>query len=256
MTRIDVLDHGYVSLVETWGSDESIVRAARMSTQKGFRGWGGDRCGKCGKHANNLNPLLCVNDECHDYSAPGDEKLLKYLWDHNHATPFEFAGAVFEVQAPLFVLREWHRHRTQSYNEASARYAPLPALDYLPTVERLMADTHVANKQAGRQNGTADLTKVDACEWLMRLENHLLRAEQIYRDGLSVGVPKEIARLAMTVGRYSRMRASANLRNWLAFERLRLDELAQWEIRQYAEVVGRQLAESFPRTWQLFQSSR
>ena len=91
-----VLDHGYVRLVETWGSDERIVEAARMSTGGGFRGW------------------------------PQDEKLLRYLWDHKHASPFEMAGFVVEVKAPLFVFREWHRHRTQSYNELSGRYVAMP----------------------------------------------------------------------------------------------------------------------------------
>src|SRR5690606_23323400 len=101
-----VLDHGYVRLVEAWGSDERIIEAARMSTGKGFLGWGPKEDGK-----------------------PGDEKLLRYLWEHKHATPFEMAGLVVEVQAPIFVFREWHRHRTQSFSELSARYVPMPDLD-------------------------------------------------------------------------------------------------------------------------------
>lgn len=82
-----LLDHGYVSLVEGWGSDESIVEAARMSTDKGFNGWG-------------------------TTDAPGDEKLLKHLYTNKHMTPFEMGGLVIEVKAPIFVFREWHRHRT------------------------------------------------------------------------------------------------------------------------------------------------
>ena len=90
--EVNVLDMGYVRLIESWGSDERIIESARMSTAKGFLGWG--------------TP-----------DAPGDEKLLKFLWDKQHATPFEMAGLVVEVKAPIVVFREWHRHRTQSYNE-------------------------------------------------------------------------------------------------------------------------------------------
>src|ERR1700752_1532198 len=131
--RIDVLDYGYVEFIEAWGQgtsnimDESagtdpdyergIIEAARQSTQGSFRGWKED--------------------------AP----LLKRLYRDNHATPFEFAGMVIEVQAPIMVFREWHRHRTQSYNEMSARYSPLPDVNYLPSIERLM--------RAGGQNTQA-----------------------------------------------------------------------------------------------------
>ena len=94
---MQVLDHGFVTLIESWGSDERIIEAARMSTQKGFEGWGPKEDG-----------------------SAGDEKLLGYLYRNNHATPFEMGGAVIEVQAPIFIFREWHRHRTQSYNEMSA----------------------------------------------------------------------------------------------------------------------------------------
>lgn len=92
LPSIDLFDHGYVKEIEHWGSDERIVEAARMSTNKGFQGW------------------------------DTDAKLLRYLYEHKHFSPFEMAGMVVEVQAPIFVFREWHRHRTQSYNELSARY--------------------------------------------------------------------------------------------------------------------------------------
>src|SRR5436190_1143352 len=124
LEKIKVLDHGYLALVESWGSDERIVEAARMSTDKGFVGWG-------------------TSD------APGDEKLLKFLYENKHATPFEMGGLIVEVQAPIFVFREWHRHRTQSYNELSARYTPLPDVNYVPTVDRLMVNAGTTNKQAG-----------------------------------------------------------------------------------------------------------
>src|SRR5258705_7564091 len=137
-----VLDHGYVQLVEHWGSDERIIEAARMSTSKGFEGW------------------------------EKDAKLLKYLWAHKHLTPFEMAGASFEVQAPIFVFREWHRHRTQSYNEMSARYAPLPDLNYVPTVARLMQGGGHLTRKAGAIPGAETLTEENACTFIRLLERH------------------------------------------------------------------------------------
>src|SRR5690606_14996334 len=101
-----------LKLIEPWGSDQRIIESARMSTDGAFRGWG-------------------TPDE------PGDEKLLKFLYENDHSTPFEMAGLTIEVQAPIFVFREWHRHRTQSYNELSARHTPLPDLYYMPSLERV-----------------------------------------------------------------------------------------------------------------------
>ncbi len=225
-----ILDHGYLEFVEHWGSDERIVEAARMSTNKGFIGWGTE-------------------------GSPGDEKLLAYLYANKHATPFEMAGMVIEVQAPIVVFREWHRHRTQSYNEMSARYTPLPDVNYMPTVERCLV-VNGTNKQAGAIKGADEITHESALEWLEELDELYTHAETVYQSGLRRGVPKEVARLPIPVGRYSRMRASANLRNWLAFLTLRMDEKAQWEIRQYANAVGELIAARFPRTWQLFRSGK
>ena len=224
--RYQVLDHGYLNFVDAWGSDEQIIEAARMSTSKGFKGWG---------------------DSVH----PGDEKLLRYLWDHKHSTPFEMAGLTIEVQAPIFVFRQWHRHRTQSYNEMSARYTPLPAIDYLPTVERLMVNS-TTNKQAGTAHGARELTEATAERCRVELRKHYKHAEELYQCALDLGVPKELARIHLPVARYSRMRASANLRNWLAFLTLRHDSHAQEEIRVYAEALGQIVAAKFPRTWELF----
>lgn len=228
MTLVNLLDHGYIQLIETWGSDERIVESARMSTQKGFQGWG-------------------------EPDAPGDEKLLKYLADNHHDTPFEFAGATFQVRAPIFVFREWHRHRTFSYNEASARYAPLAAEDYRPTIERVMqtsGDHLQKNKQAQGMGST--LSRPDGDMWLSMLEGLYHEAQDVYQTGLNLGIPKELARLALTVARYSTMRAQANLRNLLGFLRLRNAPNAQEEIRVYAAAMSDILKEIFPRTFEAF----
>lgn len=499
-----ILDQGYVALVEKWGSDESIIEAARMSTGKGFLGWG-------------------------TKEVPGDEKLLAYLYNAKHDTPFEMGGVVIEVKAPIFVFREWHRHRTQclsgasvvqcvmprgtvynkslediyrlkhgdesrkgfatfsngtskkgthvtrtsriertggaskscqsrtirsfeengnlvvpnemtdviqsgmketfqvkidrghatvaskdhlfltregwkrteeleigdelayagkiavmdrpyppalrqgigvwtsmmrgrlikpidscylcgkdfsfdvlqldhivpvaenlelalvqsnlapacvechrektnreqhlgrqkemtklgrrwsrlssipelvneemtydlvvdgphhnfscngmivhnSYNEMSARYIPLPDENYVPSLERVMigANTATTNKQA-QSNGKV-LTEENANQWLEKLAKLYEQAQSVYESGISLGVPKELARLPVPVARYSRMRASANLRNWLGFLRLRQAPAAQWEIREYADAVGELIAECFPKTWELYSN--
>ena len=249
--KIEVLDHGYVELIECWGHgrdgysegtpadpdavlgadyEVGIVEAARQSTQGSFRGW--DR----------------------------DAKLLEYLYSHRHDTPFEFAGLVVEVQAPIFVFREWHRHRTQSYNEMSARYAPLPDLYYRPTraiVENRIWDAYTTrNLQAQAASPVArDESKTyTAGSWIDQVKDLYDKAEDLYQQALASGIPKELARIVMPVGHYSRMRASANLRNWLSFLTLRTAPQAQWEIRQYADAVGKIIAECFPNTWKLFNT--
>lgn len=226
-----ILDHGHLKFIESWGCDERVVEAARMSTGKGFIGWG-------------------------DKEKPGDEKLLAYLMNNRHETPFEMAGMIVEVQAPIMVFREWHRHRTQSYNEMSARYTPLPDVNYMPTVERCMV-VNGANKQANAVKGADELTHESALAWLEELTAVYEHAERVYQSGLRRGIPKEVARLPIPVGRYSRMWASTNLRNWLAFLTLRSDcvpsgKAAQWEIRQFANGVASLIQERFPRTYDLF----
>lgn len=262
-----VLDHGYVNLVESWGSDERIIEAARMSTQKGFEGWDPhERCVNCGclRDGYELTDReMCTHrsdlgrgpEQRHVWEQKtGDLKLLRYLWKNNHATPFEMGGAVLEVQAPIFVFREWLRHRTQSYNEMSARYAPLPDLNYVPTVERLMLGGGHLTKQAA---GTGATLTLELAEWFRaNLEKSYKSAESLYQIALQDGTPKELARLILPVGRYSRLRASANLRNWLGFLTLRLAPQAQWEIRQYAQAVHEVLAPLFPRTIGLFDEAR
>lgn len=252
--KIQILDHGYIELIEIWGSDERIIEAARMSTDKGFQGWGSIKCDRCmgtgsqfGEGEGGLQSLIC--EKCKGSRLiQGDEKLLSYLYKNKHMTPFEMAGMIIEVQAPIFVFREWHRHRTQSYNELSARYTPMPDISYIPDIERIQTEGG-SNKQA---QGSQKVTNAIATNFQVDLEEFYTTVESLYQEALRNGIPKELARLFIPVSRYSRMRASANLRNWLAFLTLRQHEHAQWEIRQYANVVHEILKEKFPRTIELF----
>lgn len=250
--RVKVLDHGYLETIEAWGSDERIVEAARMSTGKGFIGWGPIPCPDCNGGAIGTNEPGVNCNTCKGIGhIGGDEKLLKFLYSHRHFTPFEMAGMTIEVQAPIIVFREWHRHRTQSYNEMSARYTPLPDVNYIPTADRCLI-VNAKNKQAGAIKGADELTHESVLEWLEELADVYEHAERVYQSGLKRGIPKELARLPVPVGRYSRMRASANLRNWLAFLTLRMDADAQFEIRQFANAVGVEIESKFPRVWELF----
>ena len=242
LQEIKVLDHGFVRLVESWGGGDyqedfddlereaGIIEAARQSTQGSFRGW------------------------------EKDVKLLKYLYDFKHSTPFEFAGMVIEVKAPIFIFRQWQRHRTQSYNEMSARYGTVPNENYIPSVKRLVDASLIANeknnrkknKQVGTVDGASIVNPQIAERIQAQLETEYGRAEELYQEYLKAGVPKELARIGMPVGRYSQMRASASLRNWLAFLTLRLDPHAQWEIQEYAKAVASLIEQEFPQTYKLF----
>jgi thymidylate synthase (FAD) len=181
--KVSVLDHGYVELVESWGSDERIIEAARMSTGKGFLGWGPNHEPACafvragrdwidsGADTENM-----PNEPCDCNPKPGDEKLLRFLYENKHSTPFEMAGMTIEVQAPIFVFREWHRHRTQSYNEMSARYTPLPDVNYVPSLERLALAGGPSKQSQALQGKVFDRAKSEEFrQRLMRMKKLNLR---------------------------------------------------------------------------------
>lgn len=209
--KIDVLDHGFVRLVDSMGSDLSVARAARVSYDAAWRA--GEDVGS-------------------------DAKLIRYLWKHAHTTPFEAVTFTFEVKAPIFVLRQWVRHRVWSFNELSARYRELPEEYYLPKPE-LVGEQATTNKQ-GRQAISADRLQERADEvWYTKavIEN----AFKQYRILIKNGWPRELARTVLPLATYSHMFATVNLLNLMKFLTLRCDAHAQHEIRVYAEAM-RELA--------------
>lgn len=270
--KINVLDHGFVRLVESWGKGDAgvpeagIIEAARQSTQGAFRAWAPytmcEACGTWTVAAEVIERQHCsVSDtRLHEWKKyeRGDVGLLSFLFNNKppHATPFEFAGLVLEVKAPIFVFREWHRHRTQSYNEMSARYAPLPNENYVPSIERIMRNAGGTNKQAGTVSGAQEMNVGMAHAFQDMLDKSYEASERDYQFALANGVPKELARVMLPVGRYSQMRASTCLRNWLGFLTLRADKGAQWEIQEYARAVGQIIKQEMPRTWELFDLGR
>lgn len=251
---IKVLDHGFVTYIDKMGEDSSIIEAARQSTGKGFLGWGPNHEEHCGALELGYDGMGAFTyGPCTCEPKPGDEKLLRYLWTNRHTSPFEQCCLAIGVQAPIMVFREWHRHRTQSYNEFSARYAKMPDLHYMPTVDRIKLTSNT-NKQA---QGIAPLADDEAVEkWLQRAEQLQKAVYSHYEQGLDLGIAKEVARMNTPVSRYSRMVASANLLNWFKFLDLRMDVNAQWEIRQCANAVGTIVETLFPKSWELFNETR
>lgn len=247
-----VLDHGFVRYIDHMGGDEDVISAARMSTGKGFKGWGDavrcTRCGRAGTGSSEPEDLSCT----HDFKfGPGDEKLLEFLYCNKHFTPFEMCELVVEVKAPIFVFRELHRHRTFSINERSARYAQMPNEHYLPELERFKP------KQTG--NKQADSVRIgDWTDTNYESYREAVRGEQgdVYENyelALMHGVPKEVARVNTPVSRYSVMRWKANLRNWLQMFTLRDHAAAQWECQQTVKPIVEVARALFPRTIALWE---
>lgn len=247
---VKVLDHGFVKLVDHMGTDESIIEAARMSTDKGFERWDlGDFCRKCGlKPEDESSDFKVTRSKCeHVWEAvTGDAKLLGFLYKNHHATPFEMCELVIEVQAPILVFREWHRHRTQSYNEMSARYIQMPDLHYIPENIRMQSKT---NKQGGEGELDKDKQGLITEHWYQEQRD----VYATYDELVAMGVEKGLARINTPVSRYSRMRAKANLRNWLAFLTLRIAPNALWEIQQYAQAVAFFVERLWPRSYALWE---
>lgn len=207
--RIDVLDHGFVRLVDHMGGDLSIVRAARVSYDAAWRA--GENEGS-------------------------DARLIRYLWKNAHTTPFEAVTLTFEVKAPIFVFRQWHRHRTWSFNELSARYRELPEEFYLPAPTAV--GTQSSSSKQARDIGTLDETVLQDRQFEVALvRRHCNEAFKLYRSLIERGWPRELARSVLPVNTYSHMFATVDLRNLLHFLDLRTHPHAQHEIRVYAEAM-------------------
>jgi thymidylate synthase (FAD) len=206
--RIDVLDHGFVRIVDYMGDDLSVVRAARVSYDAAWRS--GEDSGS-------------------------DKRLINYLWRNKHTSPFEAVTFTFEVKAPIFVFRQWHRHRTWSFNELSARYRELPEEFYVPD-GTVIGNQSINNKQGRDVEEDAELMirRYEEARWLKRTCEESFST---YRDLLKRGWPRELARSVLPVATYSHMFATVDLLNLLKFLTLRCDTHAQYEIRLYAEAM-------------------
>lgn len=198
------LDHGFVRLVDHMGSDLSVVRAARVSYNATWRA--GEDSGS-------------------------DARLIDYLWRNQHTSPFESVVFTFEVAAPIFIFRQWHRHRTWSFNEVSARYTELPETFYVPAAD-VIGKQSASNKQARDVAGV-----VEDMITPHKIAGACKRAFRLYRDLLADGVPRELARSVLPLATYSRMFATVDLLNLFKFIGLRDHGHAQYEIAIYARAM-------------------
>ena len=215
---LNVLDHGSVQLVSHNASDESVVMAARVSNGVVGEQWRGEP----------------------------DERLIRYLLRNDHGTPFEHNSMTFLVKAPIFVVREWHRHRIGwSYNEVSGRYSELDEEFYVPIRARV---PHPSNKQGAIETDDMMLHGYQAGTIMANSEE----AFRAYHRMLDKGIAREMARLVLPLNTYTSFYATCNARSLMHFLRLRLDEGAQWEIRQFAaalETIWQDLMPVTHREW-------
>lgn len=223
-----VLDKGEVLLVDHMASDQKVTGAARVSTGKGP-----------------------------EYTSKGpeaDAKLIEYLMAHGHGTPFEHAVFQFYVKAPIFVVREWQRHRMASYNEQSGRYSEFQPEFYMPDHVRVPDPN---NKQGAIRYEQPEGDIVGG--WDASITRDIGYAAddafRRYRHMLDQGVAREMARIVLPLSLYTSFWFTVNARSLLNFLALRNHEAAQYEIRVYAEAIEMMFAEIMPLTYAAFVKS-
>jgi thymidylate synthase (FAD) len=210
---MEVLDHGFVELLETFGDDLTVVNAARVS----------------------------FNKESTELTEK-DSKLIKYLADHNHVTPFFHPQIRMRLKMPIFVAREWYRHQIGfARNEVSRRYVDYTPICYVPQIVRA--------RDAKLKQGSKEEPVDDAgmCKLLIKDIND--RAIETYDQLLASGVAPELARTILPQGMYTEFIETGSLAAYARLCQLRLDPSAQWEIRQYADTVNKLLVSRFPVSW-------
>ncbi len=210
-----VLDHGFVSLVDYMGSDEDVERAARVSYGFGTR------------------------------KVSQTRGLVRYLRRHRHTTPSEMVEFKFHCAMPMFVARQWIRHRTASVNELSARYSLMPLLFYTPQQEQFALQSR--SNQQGREAGASPEVYREAVERWKSLRS---AAGETYGWLLEEDVAREIARIDLPVSTYTQWYWKIDLHNLLHFLSLRVDPRAQWEIQQFARVIAAMVKRVAPLSYE------
>ncbi len=223
--EIPVLDHGFIRVVDYMGDDAAIVQAARVSYGAGTK------------------------------TARDDAGLIRYLMRHWHSTPFEMCEIKLHVKLPVFVARQWIRHRTANVNEYSARYSILDREFYTPAPEHLAAQSAVNNQGRG-----AVLPAEEGARVLRLLTEDAARAYDHYEAMLSsegqLGLARELARMTLPASIYTQWYWKVDLHNLFHFLRLRADAHAQYEIRAYAEALCEVVRDWVPAAWGAFEDYR
>ena len=214
-----VLDHGFVRLVDYMGDDGAIVQAARVSYGKGTK------------------------------KVSRDRELIRYLLGHQHTSPFEMVEFKFHVKLPIFVARQWIRHRTANVNEYSGRYSVMKEEFYQPEADQIRLQSEV-NKQ-GRSDDPAPAELRD--DFLTHSAEMQKRAYEKYNGYLTAGLARELARVNLPLSLYTEWYWKIDLHNLMHFLKLRIDPHAQYEIRQYALAMGEIVKVVCPISWEAFE---
>ena len=228
-----VLDHGFVRVVDYMGDDSSIVQSARVSYGKGTK------------------------------KVSTDSGLIKYLMRHRHSTPFEMCEIKYHVKLPIFIARQWIRHRTANVNEYSARYSILDKEFYMPSKD------HLAAQSTNNRQGRGDLINGKQADEILNIlkkdaeqtyENYELMLNERF-DGTTInennkGLARELARMNLTLNTYTQWYWKTDLLNLMNFLRLRADSHAQYEIRVYADIMLDTVKKWVPITYDAFMDYR
>jgi thymidylate synthase (FAD) len=209
-----VLDKGFVKLVDFMGGDQRAVESARVTFGSESKG------------------------------EEKDKKLVDYLLAHGHHTPFEHSVFQFHVKLPIFVARQWMRHRMASYNEISARYTEVIEEFYVPAEFRVQDKI---NRQGSAKTGALDNTRL-----LAIYKKSLDASYADYRALIEAGVAREMARMVLPVAQYTQFHWTVNARSLMNFLSLRMDSHAQLEIQEYANAIAKMFKARMPWTWEAY----
>lgn len=211
-----ILDKGFVRLVDMMGNDYSAVKAARVSYGQGLK------------------------------TPERDKLLVMYLMEHGHETPFEHIVFTFHIKTPLFVARQWFRHRIGSFNEISQRYTEIKEEEfYIPTNIRV-------NIPEDRQKAVEIEDSILLEEVQKKMQDIFEESYRTYKELLSFGVARELARIVLPLATYTQFYWTVNARSLMNFLNLRADSHAQWEIQQYALAISDIFKETCPWTYEAF----
>ena len=230
---IEVLDHGFIRVIDYMGDDSSIVQSARVSYGKGTK------------------------------KISNDKGRIKYLMRHRHSTPFEMCEIKFHIKLPIFIARQWIRHRTANVNEYSARYSILDKEFYIPSAENLAAQSAINNQGRGdaltddEASNVIQILKKDAEQTYSNYETLLNESsEGNIIDESKSGIARELARMNLTLNTYTQWYWKIDLNNLLHFLALRADDHAQYEIRVYADAMLDIVKKWVPLTYEAFEDYR
>ena len=242
---ISVLDHGFARLVSYMQPSDSAGFQIGDSDDGPFiaRCWTGDL-------EVVRNARVSYDADWREGNEQKDAKLIAYLTKNRHTSPFEAMVFTFEIKAPIFVIRQWQRHRTWSYNEVSARYAELPEEFYVPTFEQITTQS-ASNKQM-----RTDEQHPMSADIANSIDKVCRDAFSTYKFLLGIGAPRELARGVLPLNTYTRMFATVDLHNLFHFLSLRLHEHAQYEIRVYAEALLKLIEPVCPEAVKAFKEYR